>query len=152
MAAKRTYAEMAAYRDVHRPAPPAAGAGGAAVDAPSVTVAVDTSLKRGDVASCARMRGAVAVVGGPVTVLPTNAEDAFSAATVDPEARGWGAMHGDKGTPLVAIASTPDMDRYAGGTLVPSTNGFLTAVRIAYNEHAPLRLRADDVWLQVRAR
>jgi len=95
---------------------------------------VDGTLKRVD-SRVAMTRGAVAAKGDAVTELPTNAAKAFP---------------GVGGRAPSAIASTPDMSRYAGGTLVPSTNGFITAVRIAYNEHAPLRLRADDVWLQVR--
>jgi hypothetical protein len=33
--------------------------------------------------------------------------------------------------------------------VIPSHNGFVGAVRVAYNEHLPLKFRADDVWLCV---
>ena len=40
-----------------------------------------------------------------------------------------------------ALAST--------GRLIESTNGFVTAVMTAYNNHLPLRLKPDDIWINV---
>jgi hypothetical protein len=108
---------------------------GAPSHTPGIRVAVNEALAQSGPGFASTWYNAKAATGHAVTELPMRAE----------------SLLGEQGTTLTAVASTPDMGRYAGGTLVSSTNGFVDAVRMAYNHHATLRLRADDVWLQVRA-